>query len=170
MKQTLFFTFFCWLSVNAYTHPGLIDSNGCHTNYETGDYHCLITQQSCDLQKEELLTHLFELQEKVSQLESELESLKATKNKLGQTIIPLQIPHWCPKATTKVEKMICNNQNVASMDYKMNEFWYAQSKTWREKNKGIQKTFLKQRNICENVDCLERIYYYRLLELGIDAD
>lgn len=29
-----------FLSIDAYAHSGGTDSNGCHTNHQTGEYHC----------------------------------------------------------------------------------------------------------------------------------
>ncbi|AZO36325.1 MAG: YHYH domain-containing protein [Mesorhizobium sp.] len=29
-----------FLSMDAFAHSGGTDSNGCHTNHQTGEYHC----------------------------------------------------------------------------------------------------------------------------------
>ena len=73
----------------------------------------------------------------------------------------------CAKAGTKVEKLICGDAELSKLDDDLNAAYksalHGQSKA--ETVKQAQKLWMKERNSCEDTDCVEMAYRSRINEL-----
>lgn len=74
----------------------------------------------------------------------------------------------CSKASTKVEKMICDDSQLADADAKLSDAYSAALKAATDKVevKHKQIAWVKQRNACSDVVCVQQAYDQRLEELG----
>lgn len=74
----------------------------------------------------------------------------------------------CAKAQTKVEKLICADAELSKLDESLSASYSAalqdqsQAKTARRE----QKLWLKERNACEDKDCLMEFYWVRIHDLS----
>jgi len=78
----------------------------------------------------------------------------------------------CKKASTKVEKMICNTEVLADLDRKLAEV-YAKAKKSRKGKQGeelltSQRAFVKSVGECNDANCVERMYRDRISKLNAD--
>lgn len=73
----------------------------------------------------------------------------------------------CTKATTAVEKLICTDAELSKFDEELNAAYKAalQDKTQADTIKQAQKKWLKERNTCADLACVESAYKTRLQEL-----
>lgn len=82
---------------------------------------------------------------------------------------PVPRPFWCPKAATKVEIMICGDDDLSALDNKMygvykiaeakavnKKAFYAAARNWRD---GV-------RNMCDSESCLVTAYQVHIDELA----
>lgn len=85
--------------------------------------------------------------------------------------LPVQAASFdCAKAQIKVEHMVCDNSEISRLDDDMNKA-YRQSQVQRKNKLNLakqQKKWLKERNVCSDVDCLEMTYRSRIDELTPD--
>lgn len=75
----------------------------------------------------------------------------------------------CGKAQTKVEHLICDNPGLSALDDGLASRYKAalQNKTEVEDVRHAQKHWLKERNKCEDVSCLDALYLRRINDLDI---
>lgn len=71
----------------------------------------------------------------------------------------------CTKATTNVEKMVCKDNKLSSLDSKLSNIFHSFYYVTNE-IRSDQKTWLKQRNRCEDKKCVESMYENRIEELN----
>jgi len=71
----------------------------------------------------------------------------------------------CTKATTNVEKMICQNESLSKLDENLSQSFKEamQQSTDKEQLKKVQLGWLKERNTCKSVKCIKQKYEERLL-------
>jgi len=69
-------------------------------------------------------------------------------------------PSWCPRASTRIELLICNNAKLWYLDNRMNEL-YKQIKP-----QGQRQWLRNVRAKCRNVSCLEQSYKERIVQIG----
>lgn len=74
----------------------------------------------------------------------------------------------CDKAITNVEKMICADSKLASLDIKLDSAYQDAFNSYNniDELKANQKTWIKNRNGCQNTDCISNIYESRIKELA----
>lgn len=74
----------------------------------------------------------------------------------------------CTKAGTKIEKMICANELISKLDEEMNAVYqHAHDLKYSQENIfESQKRWLKIRNRCGDIQCLEASYRERLAEMS----
>jgi uncharacterized protein YecT (DUF1311 family) len=70
----------------------------------------------------------------------------------------------CTKATTKVEEMICANEELSKLDEKLSEV-YTSFYYLTKEIKTDQRAWMKQRNTCQNTNCIKESYQTRIQEL-----
>lgn len=77
----------------------------------------------------------------------------------------------CDKASTKVEKLVCNNSELSKLDEMLNLHYKAALRNTAESNKirQEQRYWLKQRNNCLDVICIKNLYRKRLQVLSQSA-
>jgi uncharacterized protein len=70
----------------------------------------------------------------------------------------------CAKASTKVEHMICDNQDISKLDEELAQSYKTtlQNQSNIESIKQAQKQWMKERNACDFVDCIKSKYKLRL--------
>jgi len=75
----------------------------------------------------------------------------------------------CAKASTKVEKIICDNPEISKLDDELSASYKAalQNEKQAESIRHAQKQWMKERNICIDADCVKRAYEIRLSSLTI---
>jgi uncharacterized protein len=70
----------------------------------------------------------------------------------------------CTKATTNVEKMICENEELSQLDIELSEvfkaFYFSSNEI-----KNAQKIWLKERDKCQNKECIQLMYQSKIQEL-----
>lgn len=70
----------------------------------------------------------------------------------------------CTKATTNVEKMICENEELSQLDIELSEvfkaFYFSSNEI-----KNAQKAWIKDRDKCQDKACIESMYQNRIKEL-----
>lgn len=70
----------------------------------------------------------------------------------------------CVKATTNVEKMICENEELSQLDTELSEvfkaFYFSSNEI-----KNAQKIWLKERDKCQNKECIQSMYQSKIQEL-----
>lgn len=73
----------------------------------------------------------------------------------------------CDKAATKVEKMICGDAELSTLDEELADIYKNVMKdgTKKETTKSAQKVWLKDRNRCEEIPCLKSAYQGRMAAL-----
>lgn len=66
----------------------------------------------------------------------------------------------CGKASTKVEHIICDNAEISKLDDELDAAYKAALKDVEQTDaiKQAQKVWMKERNGCEDVDCVKRRY------------
>lgn len=69
----------------------------------------------------------------------------------------------CSAAHSAVEHMICDNQELIDADAQMSKQYSQMDRT--DDNLEAQKAWIKERNICNTVECVKKSYTYRLKEL-----
>jgi uncharacterized protein YecT (DUF1311 family) len=74
----------------------------------------------------------------------------------------------CGMAGTKVEHIICDNQEISKLDEELSAAYKTavQDKQKTDTVKQAQKGWMKERNLCSDADCLEMNYRGRLDELN----
>lgn len=74
----------------------------------------------------------------------------------------------CAKAGTKVEKMICDNPEISKLDEELNTAYKAalQDEKQAEAIRQAQKQWMKERNGCDDAECVKRAYEARLHRLS----
>jgi uncharacterized protein len=70
----------------------------------------------------------------------------------------------CTKATTKVEKMICADEELSKLDEKLSEV-YTSFYLLTKEIKTDQRAWMKQRNQCQDNTCVQTLYKQRIEEL-----
>jgi uncharacterized protein YecT (DUF1311 family) len=70
----------------------------------------------------------------------------------------------CTKATTKVEKMICQDEELSKLDEKLSEV-YTSFYLLTKEIKTDQRAWMKQRNQCQDRNCIKESYQTRIQEL-----
>jgi uncharacterized protein len=75
----------------------------------------------------------------------------------------------CAKASTKVEKMICDNPEISMLDDELSASYKTalQDEQQAESIRQAQKQWLKERNRCADADCVKRVYVARLQALSL---
>lgn len=77
----------------------------------------------------------------------------------------------CSKASTKVEKEICSNERVSSLDEKLARVYKTTKKIFIKEDKTSlvqeQRRWIKERNRCMNSSCLIEQYSQRVEELKL---
>ncbi|MBP1680711.1 MAG: hypothetical protein H6Q35_1050 [Proteobacteria bacterium] len=71
----------------------------------------------------------------------------------------------CDKATTKVEKMICQDEELSKLDKKLSEV-YTSFYLLTKEIKTDQRAWVKQRNQCQDTNCIKELYQVRIKELN----
>lgn len=71
----------------------------------------------------------------------------------------------CSKAATKVEKMICQDDELSKLDEKLNEV-YTSFYLLTKEIKSDQRAWVKQRNGCKDTNCIKESYQARVEELS----
>lgn len=74
----------------------------------------------------------------------------------------------CAKATTKVEKIICDNPEISKLDDELSASYKTalQDEHQAESIRQAQKQWMKERNKCADADCVKRAYAARLQGLS----
>ncbi len=72
----------------------------------------------------------------------------------------------CTKATTKVEKMICQDTELSRLDEKLSQI-YSSFTLLTKEIKTDQRAWMKQRNQCQDRNCIKESYQTRIQELNI---
>ncbi len=106
----------------------------------------------------------YEKEEEPAQLQEVINSTNINTNSLNENI-SIEPSFDCSKAVTLVEKTICSNQNIASLDSTMaNLYKNALSGAVNpEEVKKEQRSWLKNnRNKCSDAECLEQEYHNRI--------
>ncbi|WP_462329864.1 DUF3298 domain-containing protein [Thiohalocapsa halophila] len=77
----------------------------------------------------------------------------------------------CTQASTRVEKLICADAELSRLDSKLGAVYASarQSTDDPETLRAGQRTWLAQRNRCNDSDCLAERYHQRIAALGGDA-
>ena len=95
-------------------------------------------------------------------------AVSCTAETLGSSGADVTGPSFdCKKASTKIEKAICDNDRLSKLDYSLSILY----KKARENNvdvKSDQRKWLGKSNKClgkEIVSCLERLYLQRIKKL-----
>ncbi|MFD1243784.1 lysozyme inhibitor LprI family protein [Paralysiella testudinis] len=78
----------------------------------------------------------------------------------------------CQQVRTTAEQLICQNDNLSSLDDTLAETFTTaiQSTTAPNKLQAEQKTWLAARNRCTNAGCLQQQYEQRIAELSCNPD
>lgn len=88
----------------------------------------------------------------------------------GLLALPIQAASFdCAKAGTKIEKLICADAELSTLDEKLNAAYKAavQDKTKAKAIKQAQKQWMKERNGCADAACVKRAYEMRLLSITV---
>lgn len=74
----------------------------------------------------------------------------------------------CTKATTRVERLICDNPELSKLDDELNASYKTalQDEAHAEAIRQAQKQWLKKRNACVDVDCVKQVYEERFSSLN----
>lgn len=74
----------------------------------------------------------------------------------------------CTKATTSVEKLICNNEDISSLDDQLAKSYKSALEKTSDKEgfKKAQVEWLKQQRLCKDVACLSSVYQERISVLN----
>ena len=78
----------------------------------------------------------------------------------------------CTKASTRTEKLICADAELSRLDSELGQV-YAQARRSAPDAAAVQdaqRTWLKQRDKCQDAGCLARIYRERIAALGANVD
>lgn len=76
----------------------------------------------------------------------------------------------CRKARSEVERIICGNAELSTLDESLKEAYLQALKRTdiKRKTKVSQRQWLKnERNVCRNVECIKNAYEKRIQELGL---
>lgn len=75
----------------------------------------------------------------------------------------------CAKASTKVEKIICDNPEISQLDDELSASYKTalQDEKHAESIRQAQKQWMRERNGCADADCVKRAYEMRLSSLTI---
>ncbi|MGB7205313.1 MAG: lysozyme inhibitor LprI family protein [Anderseniella sp.] len=81
----------------------------------------------------------------------------------------------CSKASTQVEKMICDNPRLGELDSDLAGAYQTalRDSPWASANRRIradQKAWIARRDRCNNAGCLRRLYQMRLGQLHAEVD
>jgi uncharacterized protein len=83
-------------------------------------------------------------------------------------VLPIQAASFdCAKAQSKVEKLICDNQEISKLDEEIASLYSEVFKKFPDEFalKSRQREWLKARNLCGDAPCLHRYYQGRIAEL-----
>jgi hypothetical protein len=99
--------------------------------------------------------------EPIAVTEMKVESSSDSNSSLEQSKDATKPSFNCAKAQTKVEHMICDNPKLADLDVSVARAYRQETEPGRdasyiESTKKDQKEWLKLRNTCETVECLEQ--------------
>lgn len=74
----------------------------------------------------------------------------------------------CTKAATSVEKLICNNEDISSLDDQLAKSYKSALEKTSDKEgfKKAQVEWLKQQRLCKDVACLSSVYQERISVLN----
>lgn len=78
----------------------------------------------------------------------------------------------CVKSLSHIEKLICSDEALSTLDESLNEAYLKALKRTDIKTKAMksQKQWLKNtRNICQSTECLKKAYETRIKELGLTS-
>jgi uncharacterized protein len=77
----------------------------------------------------------------------------------------------CAKASSKVEKVICDDSEISTLDDNLAEVYKKALAITNDKEslKSEQKKWLKERNGCSSSDCLKEFYASRIQKLNIST-
>jgi uncharacterized protein len=78
----------------------------------------------------------------------------------------------CRKARTKIEKLICSNDELSKLDESLSEVYLRALNRADIKQQTIesQRQWLKyERNVCQNAECVKNAYETRIKELGLSS-
>lgn len=78
----------------------------------------------------------------------------------------------CEKATSQVEKLICDNEGLSKLDESLNKAYLKalERPDIRKQMIESQRRWLKnERNACQNAECLKKAYQTRIKELGLSS-
>jgi uncharacterized protein len=70
----------------------------------------------------------------------------------------------CAKAQSNVEKMICADEKLAKLDSELFQI-YSDFYFLSKEIKGDQREWMKQRNQCKNIVCIQKTYEIRIADL-----
>ena len=70
----------------------------------------------------------------------------------------------CTKATTNVEKMICADGQLSQLDTKLSQI-YSSFTLLTKEIKTDQRAWMKKRNTCKDITCVQTLYQQRIEEL-----
>lgn len=81
----------------------------------------------------------------------------------------------CAKASTRVERMICDNPRLGELDSELAEAYQTalRDSPWASANRRIradQKAWIARRDRCGNPGCVRRLYQMRLGQLHAEVD
>ncbi len=86
--------------------------------------------------------------------------------------IPAQAASFdCAKAATKIEKLICGDDELSRLDEELNAAYKKALKDEKQADstKQAQKQWIKVRNGCSNVTCVKRAYETRLTSINANT-
>lgn len=92
------------------------------------------------------------------------------------TCILAQGPSFdCAKASTRIEKMICSNEELSELDKELNVAYTMakESTDISDHVKSLQRKWVKRRDLCKDYNCLRAIYQRQLkllMNLQKDSD
>lgn len=81
----------------------------------------------------------------------------------------------CSKASTRVERLICDNPRLGELDSDLAEAYQTalRDSPWASANRRIraeQKAWIARRDRCNNAGCVKRMYQMRLGQLHSEVD
>ncbi len=81
----------------------------------------------------------------------------------------------CAKASTRVERFICDNPRLGELDSELAEAYQTalRDSPWASANRRIraeQKTWIARRDRCNNAGCVKRMYQMRIGQLHSEVD
>jgi uncharacterized protein len=73
----------------------------------------------------------------------------------------------CTKASTDIEKMVCTDPDLSTLDERLGRLYQAATQTNPDLKAAQQGWLRSQRNVCHDTACLNQAYQQRITELSL---